>query len=50
MKWWLKTFQNQALHHVINIFKKVNIKMLKVEIYTSEQATESDYIAQLQWW
>jgi len=33
-KWRLKTFQNQALRHVINVFKKVNIEMLKVEIYT----------------
>ncbi len=34
MKQRLETLQNQALHHVINIFKKVNIKMLKVETYT----------------
>ncbi len=34
MKWRLETLQNQALCHVINIFKKVNIEMLKVEIYT----------------
>ncbi len=30
----LETLQNQALYHVINIFKKVNIKTLKVETYT----------------
>ncbi len=30
----LETLQNQALHHMINIFKKVNIEMLKVETYT----------------
>ncbi len=34
MKWRLETLQNQALHHVINIFRKVNIEMLKVETYT----------------
>ncbi len=34
MKWRLETLQNQALYHVINIFRKVNIKMLKVETYT----------------
>ncbi len=33
-KWRLETLQNQALHHVINIFRKVNIKTLKVETYT----------------
>jgi len=33
MKWRLETFRNQALHHVINVFRKVNIKMLKVETY-----------------
>ncbi len=34
IKWRLETFQNQALHHVIDIFRKVNIEMLKVETYT----------------
>ncbi len=34
IKWRLETLQNQALHHVINVFKKVNIKTLKVETYT----------------
>ncbi len=34
MKWRLETLQNQALHHVIDIFKKVNIETLKVETYT----------------
>jgi len=34
MKQRLETLQNQALHHVIDIFKKVNIETLKVEIYT----------------
>ncbi len=34
MKWRLETLQNQALHHVINVFRKVNIEMLKVETYT----------------
>ncbi len=34
-EWWLEALQNQALYHVINIFQKVNIKMLKVETYTS---------------
>ncbi len=33
-KWRLETLQNQALCHVINVFRKVNIKTLKVEIYT----------------
>ncbi len=33
-KWRLETFQNQALCHVINIFRKMNIEMLKVETYT----------------
>ncbi len=32
-KWRLETLQNQALRHVINIFKKVNIEMLKVKTY-----------------
>ncbi len=31
MKWRLKTLQNQALRHVINVFRKVNIETLKVE-------------------
>ncbi len=35
MKHWLKTLQNQALHHVTDIFKKVKIETLKVKIYTS---------------
>ncbi len=30
----LETLQNQVLRHVINIFRKVNIETLKVEIYT----------------
>ena len=34
MKWRLETLQNQALHHVIDVFKKVNIETLKVETYT----------------
>ncbi len=34
MKWRLETLQNQALCHVINVFRKVNIKTLKVETYT----------------
>ncbi len=34
MKWRLETLQNQALRHVINVFRKVNIKTLKVETYT----------------
>ncbi len=34
MKWRLETLQNQALYHVIDIFKKVNIETLKVETYT----------------
>ncbi len=34
MKWRLETLQNQVLHHVIDVFKKVNIETLKVEIYT----------------
>ncbi len=34
MKWRLETLQNQALCHVINIFRKVNIETLKVETYT----------------
>ncbi len=34
MKWRLKTLQNQALHHMIDIFRKVNIETLKVETYT----------------
>ncbi len=34
MKWRLKTLQNQALRHVINVFRKVNIETLKVETYT----------------
>ena len=33
-EWRLETFQNQALRHVINVFRKVNIETLKVEIYT----------------
>ena len=33
-KWRLETLQNQALHHVINVFRKVNIETLKVETYT----------------
>ncbi len=33
MKWRLETLQNQALRHMINVFKKVNIEMLKVETY-----------------
>ncbi len=33
MKWRLEVLQNQALRHVIDIFKKVNIKMLKVKTY-----------------
>jgi len=33
-KWRLETLQNQALCHVINVFRKVNIETLKVEIYT----------------
>ena len=33
MKWRLETLQNQALRHVINVFRKMNIKMLKVETY-----------------
>ncbi len=35
MKWRLRTLQNQALRQVINIFKKVNIETLKIEMYTS---------------
>ena len=31
----LETLQNQALCHVIDVFKKVNIETLKVETYTS---------------
>ncbi len=51
MKQRLETLQNQALRHVINIFKKVNIKTLKVETYilttcSSEQATESSHTTQ----
>ncbi len=34
MKWRLEILQNQVLHYVINIFRKVNIEMLKVETYT----------------
>ena len=34
MKWRLETLQNQALCHVINVFRKVNIETLKVETYT----------------
>ncbi len=34
MKWRLETLQNQVLHHMIDIFKKMNIETLKVEIYT----------------
>ncbi len=34
MKWRLETFQNQALCHVINVFRKVNIETLKVKAYT----------------
>jgi hypothetical protein len=34
-KWKLIFFQNQMLHYVANIFKRINIKMLKIEIYTS---------------
>ncbi len=34
MKQRLETLQNQALRHVIDVFKKVNIKTLKVETYT----------------
>jgi len=30
----LKVLQNQMLHHVANIFKRVNIKTLKTEMYT----------------
>ena len=30
----LETLQNQALRHVIDVFKKVNIETLKVETYT----------------
>ncbi len=30
----LETLQNQALCHVINVFKKVNIETLKVKTYT----------------
>ena len=33
-KWRLETLQNQALCHVIDVFRKVNIEMLKVETYT----------------
>ncbi len=31
----LKTLQNQTLHHVIKMFKRVSIKTLKAEMYTS---------------
>ncbi len=34
MKWRLEDLQNQALYHMINIFKKVNTETLKAEIYT----------------
>ncbi len=34
MKCKLETLQNQALCHMINVFRKVNIKTLKVETYT----------------
>ncbi len=34
MKQRLETFQNQALHHVIDVFRKVNIETLKVKTYT----------------
>ncbi len=34
IKWRLETLQNQALYHVINVFRKVNIETLKVETYT----------------
>jgi hypothetical protein len=31
----LRAFQNQMLCYVANIFKRVNIEMLKTEMYTS---------------
>ena len=31
----LKTLQNQTLHHIAEMFKRVSIKTLKAEIYTS---------------
>ncbi len=34
IKWRLETLQNQALYHVIDVFRKVNIETLKVETYT----------------
>jgi len=34
IKWRLETLQNQALCHVIDIFRKMNIETLKVETYT----------------
>ncbi len=34
MKWKLETLQNQALHHMIDVFRKVNIETLKVKTYT----------------
>ncbi len=33
-KWRLETLQNQALRHVIDVFRNVNIETLKVETYT----------------
>ncbi len=35
MKRRLETLQNQALYYVIDVLKKVNIKTLETEIYTS---------------
>ena len=32
---WLETLQNQTLHHVTKMFKRVSIKTLKVEMYIS---------------
>ena len=34
-EWRLEAFQNQALHHVTDVFQKVDIETLKVEMYTS---------------
>ncbi len=31
----LKTLQNQTLHHVAEVFKRINIKTLEIETYTS---------------
>ncbi len=34
-KYRLETLQNQTLHHVAEVFKRISIEMLKIEMYTS---------------